>query len=253
MGLAMLQQPPPSERALMDGAFLHALRPTDTLEYSSSPEEELSSAWFVSIGRALSCLGIIHYKYRLMLAQTVRRDIVQLTTQQRCQLLYALGGASMGSVLKELRQSWKNKVERTVAVVTDRLRYNVNPSDGPFVMNALLYAGAREHPMIPHQPDLASGENPVEVFLRTWSMCPKESVLHLTEQIRPSHLGGEPTAKLSHVFAVIAKNCSASPFNSYRFGPLYDAVRSHGGDISIEEALGTIRCPSTHRHWKTLS
>ncbi|EKG04247.1 hypothetical protein TCSYLVIO_004694 [Trypanosoma cruzi] len=240
MGLAMLRQPPPNERAFMDGIFLHALRPTDPLEYSYSPEEELSSEWFVSIGHALSCLGIVHYKYRLMLARRVRRDIIQLTTQQRCQMLYALGGVPIDSVPDELRQSWKNKVERSVEVLTERLRYNVEPSDGPFVMNALLFAGVREHPMIPQKPDLLSGENPVEVLLRTWSTCPKERVLHLTEQIRPRHLGEEPTATLSHVFSVIAKNCSASPFDSYRFGPLCDAVRSHGGEMSVEEVLGTI-------------
>ncbi|RNF20854.1 uncharacterized protein Tco025E_03584 [Trypanosoma conorhini] len=240
MGLAMLRQPPPSERALMDGVFLHALRPTDPLEYGSSPEAELPSAWFVSVGHALSCLGIVHYKYRLMLARTLRRDILRLTTRQRCQLMYALGGVSIESVPEELRQSWKKKVERTVAVITERLRYDVSPADGPFVMNALLYAGVREHPMIPQQPDLVSGENPVEVLLRTWSTCPKERVLHLTEQIRPRHLGDEPTATLSNLFTVIANNCSASQFDSYRFGPLCDAVRSHGGDMSIEEVLGTI-------------
>ncbi|KEG15231.1 hypothetical protein DQ04_00141190 [Trypanosoma grayi] len=240
MGLAMLRQPPPNERALMDGIFLHALRPTDPLEFGSSPDDALTPEWFVAVGHALTCLDVVHYKFRLLMARTVRRSIVHLTTQQRCKLLYGLGGVSMDTVPEELRRSWKGKVVRTVEVLTDRLQYDVDPADGPFVMNALLFAGVREHSMIPVQPDLASGENPVEVLLRTWATCPKERVLHLTEQIRPRHLGSEPTRTLSHVFTVIANNGSASPIDSYRFGPLCDAVKSHGGEMNLEEALNTI-------------
>ncbi|KAH9578260.1 hypothetical protein LSM04_009583 [Trypanosoma melophagium] len=240
VGLAMLRQPPPNERCLMDGIFLHALRPTDPLEFNSSPDEALTPEWFLCVGHALACLGITHFKYRLMVARTLRRCIGILTTQQRCKMLYTLGGVPAESVPENLQRSWTGKVDRTIEVLTERLRHDVDPCDGPFVMNALLAAGVREHPMIPPQPNLESKENPVEVLLRTWATSPKERVLHLTEQIRPCHLGGEPTATLSQLFTVIANSCGGSPIDSYRFSPLCDAVSSHVGDMNVEETLSTI-------------
>ncbi|ORC85640.1 uncharacterized protein TM35_000342520 [Trypanosoma theileri] len=240
VGLAMLRQPPPNERSLMDGIFLHALRPTDPLEFNSSPDDALTPEWYLCVGHALACLDITHFKYRLMMARTLRRCIGNMTTQQRCKMLYSLGNIPLESVPEELKRSWTGKVVRTIGVLTERLRYDVDPSDGPFVMNTLLAVGVHEHPMIPQQPNLESGENPVEVLLRTWATSPKERVLHLTEQIRPRHLGGEPTATLSHLFTVIASSCGGSQIDSYRFSPLCDAVSSHVGDMNVEETLSTI-------------
>lgn len=240
MGLAMLRQPPPNDRRLMDGIFLHVFRPTDPLDYDSSPEAALSPGWFVDVGHALTCLGITHHKYRLTMARTVRRSIASMSTQERCKLLYGLGGVSLDSVPAELQGSWKGKVIRTIEVLEQRLRSNVDPVDGPSVMHALLFAGIREHPMIPQQPDLASNENPVETLLRTWATCPRERVLYLTEQIRPSHLGSDPATTLSHVCGIIANNCGGVGTDSYRFGPLCDVIRTHGGSMTVDEAMSTI-------------
>ncbi|KAH8620513.1 hypothetical protein ERJ75_000040200 [Trypanosoma vivax] len=240
MGLAMLRQPPPSERRLMDGIFLHTLRPTDPLEFGSAPDAVLSPSWFVDIGHALACLGLTHFKYRLMMARTVRRDIVRLTTLQRCKMLYGLGGVSVDAVPHDLRASWVGKVMRTVDVLIDRLRDVVEPSDGPFVMHALLFAGVREHPMIPQPPSLVSGENPVDLLLSTWMSCPKERVLDLTERIRPRHLGSEPATTLSNVCTAIANNCTADFADSHRFGPLCEAIRFHGGAMNVDETLETV-------------
>lgn len=257
LGLAMLQQPPPDREALMDGVFLHGLRAAHAgrqhqperrrwqqrlvKEAINSNSYILPPQWYIDVGHALTCLGIYPVKYKLMAARQARRSIASLTTMERCKLLYCLGGVDEKGVAAELQESWKSKVQRTTAIVVEKLK-EIDPPEGPYVMNALLFAGVTEHPRIPRIPQLSSDENPIEVLLRTWSTVPKEKVMELTEQIKPQHLGATAaTSTLTKVVARVAVSCSGSKEEDhYRFDPLCSAVEAHSADMSVDDTLRTI-------------
>ncbi|KAG5465157.1 hypothetical protein LSCM4_00610 [Leishmania orientalis] len=284
VGLAMLRQPPPSEARLMNGVFLHALRgprahqrqqrsreppslSSSSLaqhktcdgqrQHSLSPrarraltdplndsEYTLPPQWYIDVGHGLTCLGIQHPKYKLMAARQTRRSIGRLTAKERCKLLYALGGMSAEQVPLELRQTWQAKVERSISVTAEKLK-DIEPHEGPYVMNALLHCGIRDHPRIPRAPRLESSENPVEVLLRTWATVPKERVLELTEQIKPQHVrhaAQKAPSVLAEVMTRVATAFGqASREESPRLAPLYAAVETHCEDMAAEDLLRTLR------------
>ncbi|GET93671.1 hypothetical protein, conserved [Leishmania tarentolae] len=283
LGLAMLRQPPPSEGRLMNGVFLHALRaphahqqrqrsPPSPSSSSRSSEERntrdgrrqhslsprarraladplndseytLPPQWYIDVGHGLECLGIQHHKYKLMTARQTLRSISRLTTMERCKLLYALGGVPADQVPLELRHPWHTKVERTISIAAEKLK-DIEPHEGPYVMNALLHCGIQDHPRIPRAPRLESDENPVEVLLRTWSTVPKERVLELTEQIKPQHLRttvkNAPSALAEVVTRVAAAFGEASQEEYHRLEPLCAAVEVHSADMTADELVRTL-------------
>ncbi|KAG5464420.1 hypothetical protein LSCM1_00606 [Leishmania martiniquensis] len=283
LGLAMLRQPPPSEARLMKGIFLHALRgprayrrqqrgreqflpaspyvaqheTCDVQQPHSLPPRAhravadplnndaytLSPQWFIDVGHGLCCLGIEHPKYKLMAARQTRRSIGRLTAKERCKLLYTLGGVSTEQVPLELREAWHAKVERSIAITAEKLK-DIKPHEGPFVMNALLHCGIRDHPRIPRAPRLESSENPVEVLLRTWATVPKEQVLALTEQIKPQHLRYARQRASSVLADVVTRVATvfgqASIEESQRLAPLYAAVEANCADMAAEDLLRTL-------------
>ncbi|KPA81688.1 hypothetical protein ABB37_03995 [Leptomonas pyrrhocoris] len=287
LGLAMLRQPPPSETALMNGVFLHALRTThanrrhrDDGSSSSpsfyshgdgerrhsggrrlshlSPQAQraiqdplndetytLSPQWYIDVGHGLSCLGIQHPKYKLMVARQTRRSIGCLTTAERCKLLYATGGLSAAQVPVELRAAWKSKVDRSIAITVEKLK-DIEPHEGPCVMNALRYCDIREHPRIPRAPKLDLDENPMDVLLRTWSTVPKERVMQLTEQIKPQHLRTSThkaaATALTNVVAHVAATFDDVPQEqSHRLEPLCAAVDAHSAEMTVEDTMRTLQ------------
>ncbi|KAK7194067.1 hypothetical protein NESM_000319400 [Novymonas esmeraldas] len=270
LGLAMLRQPPPSETRLMDGIFLHALRsahaPPDASERSGDtthgarPSEArwrralrdplnddaytLPPQWYIDVGHGLTCLDIQHPKYKLMTARQTRRSIGRLTTVERCKLLYALGGLSADQVPPGLQTPWRSKVERSISIVAEKLK-DIEPHEGPYVMNALLHCGIHEHCRIPRAPRLESEENPVEVLLRTWATVPKERVLELTEQIRPQHLRAASSKAPSTVAKVVVRVAATfgevSRNESYRLEPLCAAVEAHCADMTAADSMRTLQ------------
>lgn len=284
LGLAMLRQPPPSETALMNGVFLHALRASHANRRSSSSEASssgrgvapsrrnrhsshlspkaqraiqdplnekddyaLAPQWYIDVGHGLCCLGIQHPKYKLMAARQTRRSIGRLTTAERCKLLYAVGGLSSAQVPAELQGAWQSKVERSIAITAEKLK-DIEPHEGPYVMNALLHCNIRSHPRIPRAPKLELDENPIDVLLGTWSTVPKERVLELTEQIKPQHLRtskhdkGTTTTTLTKVVARVAEAFDVVPREeSYRLEPLCAAVDAHSAEMSVEDTMRTLQ------------
>ncbi|CBZ26432.1 conserved hypothetical protein [Leishmania mexicana MHOM/GT/2001/U1103] len=284
LGLAMLRQPPPSEARIMNSVFLHALRAPHAHQKqwrspqgSSSPSQSLEESgrcdgkrqhalsprahralsdplndsgytlppqWYIDVGHGLACLGIQHPKYKLMTARQTRRSIGRLTTAERCKLLYALGGVPADQVPLELRHKWQAKVERTISIAAEKLK-DMEPHEGPYVMNALLYCGIQDHPRIPRAPQLESDENPVEVLLRTWSTVPKERVLELTEQIKPQHLRttvpNAPSALTEVLTRVAATFGAASREESHRLEPLCAAVEAHSVDMTADDLMRTLK------------
>lgn len=274
LGLAMLRQPPPSETALMNGVFLHALRAShanrrrqpDELSAASSPSSSshvspraqraiqdtlndntyaLPPQWYIDVGHGLCCLGIQHPKYKLMTARQTRRSIARLTTAERCKLLYAMGGLSAEEVPEDLRSAWRSKIDRSIAITAEKLK-DIEPHEGPYVMNALLYCGIRNHPRIPRAPKLASDENPIDVLLRTWSTVPKERVLELTEQIKPQHLRtikhkGSATTLTTVVARVAEAFNDVTREESYRLEPLCAAVDAHSAEMTVTDTMRTLQ------------
>ncbi|CBZ39034.1 hypothetical protein, conserved [Leishmania donovani] len=221
---------PRARRALAD--------PLNDSEYTLPPQ------WYIDVGHGLACLGIQHPKYKLMTARQTRRSVGRLTTAERCKLLYALGGVPADQVPLELRQTWHTKVERTISIATEKLK-DMEPHEGPYVMNALLYCGIQDHPRIPRAPRLESDENPVEVLLRTWSTVPKERVLELTEQIKPQHLRttvpNAPSALAEVVTRVAETFGEASREESHRLEPLCAAVEAHSVDMTADDLMRTLK------------
>ncbi|XQJ32045.1 hypothetical protein NXY56_008170 [Leishmania guyanensis] len=283
LGLAMLRQPPPSEVRLMNGVFLHALRtpharqrqqrncegsssctPSAQSERRDGQTRHLLSSrarraiadplndneyilppqWYIDVGHSLTCLGIQHPKYKLMTARQTRRSIGRLTTAERCKLLYALGGMTVEEVPLELRQTWHAKVKRSIDIAAEQLK-DIEPHEGPYVMNALLYCGIQNHPRIPRAPQLESDKNPVEVLLRTWATVPKERVLELTEQIKLQHLrttAWKAPSPLAEVATRVAATLDgASPEEPHQLEPLCAAVETHSADMSAEDLLRTLK------------
>jgi hypothetical protein len=283
MGLAMLRQPPPSETALMNGVFLHALRASHRNRRHQSSDSSCSSSslclshgtrcgsghlspqaqraiqdplneaavvtlppqWYIDVGHALCCLGVHHPKYKLMTARQTRRCIGRLSTAERCKLLYAVGGVSVDQVPADLRDAWGSKVGRIIAITAEKLK-DIEPHEGPYVMNALLYCGIRNHPRIPRPPKLEANENPIDVLLSTWSTVPKERVLELTEQIKPQHLrtskhkSGTTTA-LTNVVARVAEAFHDGPREeSHRLEPLCAAIDAHSAEMTVEDTMRTL-------------
>ncbi|KAG5490728.1 hypothetical protein JKF63_00850 [Porcisia hertigi] len=284
LGLAMLHQPPPNETRLMDGVFLHALRASHahrrqkcTRDGSSCPsrsppqedkcdaqkqntfshrarraiadplndnEYVLPPEWYIDIGHGLACLDIRAPKFKLMTARHTRRSIGRLATTERCKLLYALGGMSADQVPPELRPAWHAKIERSVSIVAEKLK-DIEPHEGPYVMNALLHCGIQHHPRIPLTPQLGSDDHPVEVLLRTWATVPKERVLELAEQIKPQHLCST-TQKGPSLLAKVATRVAAtfgetSREESHRLEPLCVAVEAHSAEMTAEDLIKSLR------------
>lgn len=276
LGLAMLQQPPHSERHLMDGVFLHALRAgrssgssssssspvfrrnrkqADSSRHSSGGSSSSASVesqyalpftWYVDIGYGLSCLDISHHKFKLMMARQVRGAIPRMSTSERCKVLYALGNPNDPTVPQDLLPSWENKIGKALSFAYLKLQ-DIDLSDGPQVMHALRFCGVSAHPRLPQEPKtLEEGrkENPAEVLLRTWATTPKENIMHLVEQIDSTNLytgesGVRPTEQLAKILATLAKACPSPPSarEQYRFASLCATIERHVGQLSLDELI----------------
>lgn len=242
LGLAMLQQPPHSEKSLMNGIFLHALRGSKAKVGTGSPYA-LPLSWYVDVGYALSTLGITHHKYKIMTARQAMGGMSSLSTNEQCKLLYALGPINDPSVPEELQQNWRQRVEKSLSVVIKKLE-KINTVDGPQVMHALRCCGVTQHPRIPQHRETAGGqkENPVEVLLRTWAQTSNEVIIGLVEQIDHHHLQGATqegrAEQLVKVVSTLAKACpSLSPQEFYRFAAVCNAVERTASHFTVRESI----------------
>jgi hypothetical protein len=246
-GQAMLQMPVTNPKALMDGVFLHALRPSH-----SSGLPEIHFSWFTDIGFALHMLGLRHHKFMMHTARTVRCDLHKMSQPDLLRLMFALGGEDAANVPQEMRVSWPAKVGKVLAIASMKLEAGVPLQMGPLTVQALRHCGIKDHPMIPNigtaksaAADDASGFNPVDVLLKTWRGAPSGHVLNLVGQIEHQHFT-RPSSQISDVLEVLAQDTgnadgTLSQSDHYKLSTLCDCVELHVLDMPLGAAVRTLR------------
>ena len=241
---AMLQMPVTNSKALMDGVFLHALRPVQ-----STSNVGLHHSWYSDVGFALFMLGIRHHKFMLHASRTIRCDLHRMDQRQLLRVMFALGGERLENVSPDLRGAWPKKVEKVLSIASQKLEAGVPFELGGLTIQALAHCGIKEHPMIPKLPAPSSSDmNPVDMLLKIWKGAPPTQVIDLAGKIEQHHFkSAEPSVQLTEVFEILAQQQHEGEEQSipehlhYKLSTLCECVELHVLDMSLESVVRTLR------------
>lgn len=274
LGLACLQFPVAQKRQVADWVFMHALR------FPENDPRAPNASWYVDCLFALACLGIKSHKFSIMTARRTRKSLGTMSVHHKLRLLYALDYVKDEKPAANIAESW-SKIRKTMDVITEVLKTNVQVQDGPIVAGALMACGYRDHPLVPKVDIHHTKLNPVQQILSAWTtaqrstkeprdrtvacsvmdgehtqqhedmssgqkqMLSRDQALKLTEQIRPHHFS-ESTAgeDLTNVFRTLAfevKFRVEQEDDQERFRSLCEVVETQLHQLSLEDAALVLR------------